>query len=252
MTALDGRVAVVTGGAQGIGRALAHGLGEAGAAVVVADKAGDRAAAVAESLRASGCKATAAAVDVTDQESVRAMVGSTVQTFGRVDVLVNNAAIFSTIKMGPFEDIPIAEWNQVLDVNLTGAFLCCQAVAGQMREQQYGRIINISSATVLEGRPNYLHYVTSKAGLVGLTRSLARELGSSNITVNAVMPGSVVTEIPRGTVTPEQAAAIIAAQSVPRRLSPADIVGPILFLSGDGAAAITGQTVVVDGGGRFV
>ncbi len=252
MPALDGRVAVVTGGAQGIGRALAHGFADAGAAVVVADKAGDRAAAVAESLRASGSKATAAEVDVADQESVRAMVRSTVQAFGRVDVLVNNAAIFSTIKMGPFEDIPIAEWNQVLNVNLTGAFLCCQAVAAQMREQQYGRIINISSATVLEGRANYLHYVTSKAGVVGLTRSLARELGSSNITVNAVMPGSIVTEIPRATVTPEQAAAIVAAQSVPRRLAPADIVGPILFLSSDAAAAITGQTVVVDGGGRFV
>jgi 3-oxoacyl-[acyl-carrier protein] reductase len=249
---LDGRVAIVTGAGQGIGRAFAQTFTSAGAAVIVADKDGGRAETVASALVDDQHSAMAVEVDVSDAESVSRMVTSTLQSFDRIDILVNNAAIFSTITMRPFEEIPLSEWDQVIAVNLTGAFLCCRSVSGQMRQQQYGRIINLSSGTVLSGRPNYLHYVTSKAGIVGMTRSMARELGPSGITVNAIMPGSVGTEIVRETVTPEQIAQIIAGQAVQRRLVPEDITAAAVFLASESAGAISGQTVVVDGGHDFV
>jgi len=250
--ALEGRTVVVTGAAQGIGREFAAAFGTVGATVVVADLDGDRAAETAEELVGAGVTSSAVEVDVTDEESVRQLVAATVGAHGTLDVLVNNAAIFSTITMKPFDEIDLAEWNAVMAVNLTGAFLCCKAVAPQMRRQQRGRIINISSATVLMGRPNYLHYVTSKAGIVGLTRALARELGGDGVTVNAIMPGSVDTGIPRDSATPEAAAAIVARQAVPTRLTPGDITGAALFLASDGASALTGQTIVVDGGMNFL
>lgn len=249
---LEGRVAVITGAGQGIGRAFAQAFAAAGAAVVVADKDGGRAETVARTLVDDQHIAIAVEVDVSDADSVSQMAASTLRSFDRIDVLVNNAAIFSTIKMRPFEEIPLAEWDQVIAVNLTGTFLCCRAVAGHMRQQRYGRIINLSSGTVLSGRPNYLHYVTSKAGIVGMTRSMARELGPSDITVNAIMPGSVGTEIVRETVTPEQIAQIIAGQAVQRRLVPDDITAAAVFLASESAGAISGQTLVVDGGHDFL
>jgi 3-oxoacyl-[acyl-carrier protein] reductase len=249
---LRDRVAIVTGGGQGIGRVLSQAFATAGASVVVADKDRARAEAVAADLVAQGHSALAVEADVSEQSSVSEMVGSTVRSLGRIDVLVNNAAIFSTITMKPFEEISLAEWNQVIAVNLTGVFLCCQAVAGQMRQQQSGRIINLSSGTVLSGRPNYLHYVTSKAGVAGMTRVLARELGPSGITVNTIMPGSVGTEIVRETVTAEQIAEIVAGQAIRRRVVPEDIAATAVFLASESAGAISGQTIVVDGGHDFV
>lgn len=249
---LAGRVAVVTGGAQGIGRSLATALAHAGATVVVADLDGGAARSVAAGVNAAGATAVARTVDVADPASVAALAARTVDAHGRLDVLVNNAAVFSTIKMKGFEDIDVAEWRRVLDVNLTGVFLCCQAVAPIMRAQRHGRIINMSSATVLSGRPNYLHYVASKAGVIGITRALAREMGPDGVTVNAIMPGSVATEIERDSVTPAQVEAIVASQAVPRRLTPADLVGAATFLASDGSGAISGQTLVVDGGANFV
>ncbi len=251
-TTLAGKVVIVTGSAQGIGRVLASEFAAAGARAVIADRDADAARAVADDLNDRGLVALAAEVDVSDAASVQTLVETTLAAFGRIDVLVNNAAVFSTIEMKPFDELSLDEWTRVIDVNLTGVFNCCRAVAATMRAQRAGRIINMSSATVLFGRPNYLHYVASKAGVLGITRGLARELGPFGITVNSVLPGSVDTGIPRATVSGEQADAIVAAQSIGRRLKPEDIVGVTLFLASDESEAITGQSLVADGGANFV
>jgi 3-oxoacyl-[acyl-carrier protein] reductase len=246
---LDGRVAIVTGAGQGIGRAFAHRFAQEGARVVIADVNAETAERTAGEI---GETALAVRTDVTDPASARAAVDATVERFGRVDVLLNNASIFATLRMRPFWEIPLEEWDALLRVNLTGVFVCCQAVAGPMRAQADGRIINISSSTVLMGRANYAHYVASKAGVQGLTRALASELGPEGVTVNAIMPGSVETEVPRETVSPEQAKAIVGAQALRRRLRPEDIVGTAVHLASEDGAMITGQTIVVDGGLSYV
>lgn len=230
---LADRVAVVTGSGQGIGREFAHAFAAAGAAVVAADLDGENAAKVAAELRADGARAIGVAADVSAEPSVTGMVDAALAEFGRIDVLVNGAAIFSTLTMKPFEEIGADEWRTVLDVNVTGVFLCCRAVSGTMRAQGAGRIINISSSTVLGGRPDYLHYVTSKAALVGMTRSLARELGPAGITVNVIMPGSVETGIPRDSARPEAVDGIIGNQALKRRVVSADIAGAAVFLASD-------------------
>jgi NAD(P)-dependent dehydrogenase (short-subunit alcohol dehydrogenase family) len=150
--------------------------------------------------------------------------------------------------MRPFDEIALSEWERVLRVNVTGVFLCSAAVAPIMREARWGRIINMSSGAVTLGRPNYLHYVTSKSALIGMTNSLARELGGYGITVNAIMPGPVFTEIPRATVTPEQKEKLVAAQCIARPQTPADLLGTVLFLASDASAFLTGQSITVDGG----
>lgn len=248
----DRCVAIVTGSGQGIGRSIALAFAEKGADVVIADRNHEQASAVAAEIEAQGGRALAVAVDVSDPSAVAGMAAAAVDKFGRIDVLVNNAAIFSTIEMKDFDDISVQEWQTVMDVNLTGVFLCCKAVAGHMRANGYGRIINMSSATVLFGRPRYLHYVASKAGVVGITRGLARELGGAGINVNTLMPGSVDTGIVRDSVGPSQSKAIIASQSVPRRLVPDDIVAATLFLASPSSGAVTGQSLVADGGANFV
>jgi 3-oxoacyl-[acyl-carrier protein] reductase len=248
----DGRVVIITGAAQGIGRTFAGAFAESGSRVVVADRDTGGAESTAADLRENGHDATAVTVDVADEDSVDELLRRTLDHYGRVDTLVNNAAIFSTITMKPFDEISAAEWRQVVDVNLTGAFLCCRAIGRHLRAQGSGSIINISSAAVLQGRPDYLHYVASKAGVVGLTRSLARELGAANVTVNALMPGSVDTGIPRDSVRPGQAERIVAGQALHRRLRPADIAGAAVFLASDAARTITGQSLVIDGGMNFL
>lgn len=249
---LTGRVAVVTGSGQGIGKELARAFAEAGARLVVADLNEANAKGVANQLNDEGYSALGIGVDVTDESSVERMVEATTAEFGYADVLVNGAAVFSSLIMKPFEAIDAAEWRKVIDVNVTGTFLCCRAISAVMRDRQAGSIVNISSATVLGGRPNYLHYVTSKAAVIGMTRSLARELGTFSITVNAIMPGSVETGIPRDSARPEAVTKIVASQSIPRRLVSRDICGSAVFLASDGARMITGQTMVVDGGTDFV
>lgn len=252
MSRLGDNVALITGAGQGIGRAFALRFAAEGARVVVADLNGERAAAVAAELAAAGGQALAVTANVADEASVAAMVQEAVAHFGRLDVLLNNAAIFSTIEMKPFYELSLAEWQQLMAVNLTGVFLCCRAAAGPMRARQRGRIINISSSTVLMGRPNYAHYVASKAGVIGLTRAMATELGGDNITVNAIMPGSTETEIPRATVTPAQVEGLLARQAIHRRGTPADLVGAAVFLASDESGFITGQTLVIDGGHNYL
>jgi 3-oxoacyl-[acyl-carrier protein] reductase len=247
-SSLAGHVAIVTGAGQGLGRAFAKAFGKAGATAVIAERNTRTAAAVAEEVMQAGGKALAVETDVADPASVERMVQVVEDQCGRIDTLVNNAGIFSTLEMRPFEQIPLAEWDQVLRVNVTGPFLCARAVLPAMRRARRGRIVNIGSGAVSLGRPNYLHYITSKSALVGMSRSMARELGADGITVNTLLPGATFTEIERKTVTPEQKVKIIAMQCIPRAETPDDLVGTVLFLASDASAFITGQTINLDGG----
>ncbi len=249
---LQEKVAIITGAGQGIGRAFALRFAQEGAHVVIADIQEDKAKSVVQEIQDGGGQAIAVKVDVSQPESVKAMVQQAVTRFEHVDVMINNAAIFSSIKMKPFDEITFDEWTGLMAVNLTGTFLCCQSVASHMRARQGGSIINISSSTVLMGRPWYAHYVTSKAGVVGMTRALARELGADNITINVVMPGSTETEVTRETVSSEQKKSILDGQSIHRRETPQDLVGALVFLASDDSRFITGQTLVVDGGHNFL
>lgn len=242
------RVVVITGAGQGIGREYAREFAAAGAVPVIAELNGAAADRVANEIRESGDRALAVPTDVADPGSVRDMVARVVAEYGRIDALINNAAVFSSLTMRPFDEIPLDEWDAVLRVNVTGAFLCARAVVPHMRGGGFGRIVNIMSGAVPLGVKNYLHYVTSKAAMVGMTNSLARELGPAGITVNAIQPGGTFHEVPRQTVTPEGRAQLVASQCIPREEVPTDLVGLALFLCTRAAGFITGQTIACDGG----
>jgi 3-oxoacyl-[acyl-carrier protein] reductase len=245
---LKEKVTIITGAGQGIGAAYTRSLAAEGARVVIADINTEGAQAVAVSLTSKGYDAMALKADVSNEESTRAMARDVLERYGRIDVLINNAAIFSAIKTKPIEDITVEEWDGLMSVNLRGVFLCSKAVIPQMKSQKKGKIINISSATVFMGKPYYIHYVTSKAGVIGFTRALARELGDFNINVNCITPGYTKTEIPRGTTTTEQLTAIINHQCIKRIGDPQDLVGAMIFLASDESDFMSGQTLNVDGG----
>ncbi|NML16745.1 SDR family NAD(P)-dependent oxidoreductase [Azohydromonas caseinilytica] len=246
------RVVVVTGAGQGLGRAYALRFATQGHRVVAIDLRADALATLAEAIRAEGGECLPLALDVGDADAVANAARDIDARFGRADVLVNNAAIFSTLKMRPFDEIPLDEWGRVLHVNVTGTFLMVRAIAPLMRRNGWGRIVNVSSAAVLMGRPHYLHYTTSKAAVIGMTRSLARELGADGITVNAVLPGAVDTEIPRETVTPAQKQAQIAMRCIQRTQTTDDVTGAVLFLASEDSRFISGQSLVIDGGLTFL
>jgi 3-oxoacyl-[acyl-carrier protein] reductase len=243
--------AIVTGGGQGLGRAFCLALAEAGVAVAVADLNLDKANKVAAEINQTGSVGLGVGVDVADEASVSAMSKSVHERLGAPAVLVNNAAIFSTLALKPFEQITAQEWRLVMDVNVTGAFLCSRAVVPLMREASYGKIVNVSSATIWTGRPGYLHYVTSKAALIGMTRSLASELGPDGIRVNAITPGSTQTEVERATISAEARQAMAQQTALRRVQTPEDLIGAVLFLASAASDFITGQAINIDGGLAF-
>lgn len=245
---MSARRVAVTGGAQGIGREIAGCFGSSGAAVAILDRDREKAEAAAYRLRETGARAIAVHVDVSDEASVHQAFQEVERQFGGVDVLVNNAAIFSTLSRQPFEQIDLAEWRRVMAVNVDGAFLCARAAAPGMKAAGWGRVINISSNTVGLGRTGFLHYVSSKAAIIGFTNALARELGEHGVTVNAIMPSLTRTEVEFKDVTPAVYQALVAHQCVKRTGLPEDIAQAALFLASPGANFITGQTIAVDGG----
>lgn len=245
------RAAIITGAGQGIGRAFALRLAACGHPVAVVDVHADKAEAVADEVRDAGGRALALACDVADETAVQAMVEAVSGDLAAPAILVNNASIFSTLTMRPFFEIPTAEWRKVIDVNMTSVFLCARHAQAAMRAVGWGRIVNISSAVVPMGRANYLHYVASKAGVVGMTRAMARELGDFGITVNAILPGATETEIPRETVSAQQREAFIAMRALKRAQTPQDLAGVLAFLCSDDAGFMTGQSLIVDGGIAF-
>jgi len=242
------KVVIVTGAGQGLGRAFGDAFAKEGARVIVAEINEESGRSAAEEITAQGLEAIFIRTDVSDEESVNAMVRDTAERFGRIDVLVNNAGILESLKLKPFLEITLEEWNAVLATNITGMFLCCKAVVPIMKAQGRGKIVNLSSGTVLVGLPNRLHYVTTKAGAIGLTRSLAREVGDWNICVNAMAPGSVRTEIQRDTAGPKHEQEMIKQRCLKRPAFPQDLIGTLMFLSSEASDFITGQVINIDGG----
>jgi len=228
------------------------GLAREGARVVAADI--DEAAAEAQvaRLRAEGADALAVRVDTADAASVEAMVRAAVDRFGGLDILVNNAALYTALlPKRPFWELDEAAWDRVLRVNVTGLWLCARAALPHLRASGRGRIINISSATVMAGTPGFLHYVSSKGAVIALTRAMAREVGDFNITVNAIAPGLTASETGKAVQSQEELERPVAQRCLKRVQVPEDLVGAVVFLASDAAAFITGQTLVVDGGAVF-
>ena len=243
---LGGRVAIVTGAGGGLGGGICSALASSGTAVVAVDVEGEKAQRVAEDVSSNGSRCFALEADVSDRSSVEKMAGRVVDEFGGVGILVNNAAIYPS---RPWTEIEEEEWDQVLAVNLKGYFLCARAVFPYMKARGYGRIINLASITFFVGFANLLDYVSSKGGVVGFTRSLAREVGPEGITVNAVSPGAFPTDAEKIHPDPEGYNRwVLDQQSIKRRGTAEDVGNLVTFLAGDAASFITGQTVEIDGG----
>jgi 3-oxoacyl-[acyl-carrier protein] reductase len=248
---LKGRVAIVTGGGQGIGRGFSHYFAAHGAIPVIAELNGENGRRVQREIEAKGGKALAIETDVGSKASVDAMAAAALKAYGRIDCLLNNAAVFSRITMAPFWELPVDEWERAMQVNINGAFYCSRAVVPAMQEAKWGRILNFTSGTVATGAPNYLHYITSKSAIRGMTRSMARELGPWNITVNTFLPGVTKTEVPRPSVTDEQFARFAEVQCIHRLATIEDSCKLMMFMCSDEAAFVTGQIVQADGGLSF-
>jgi NAD(P)-dependent dehydrogenase (short-subunit alcohol dehydrogenase family) len=247
MGSLDGKVAVVTGAAQGIGRAIADGLSAEGARIVVADLRG------AEDASRSYDAGVGITCDVADEGEVQRLVDEAVGQCGGIDILVNNAGLYASLEMRPFEQIPLEEWRRVMDVNVASMFLMCRAVVPVMRDGGGGKIVNISSGTPFRGVPFVLHYVTSKGAIVAFTRALAKEVGKDNVLVNCVAPGFTMTAgVEANPVVIEKLRDVsVAARTIQRDQVPEDVAGAVVYLCGRGSDFVTGQTIVIDGGQYF-
>lgn len=247
MDRLDGKVALVTGGAKGIGRAIADGLARDGARIVIADLAG------AEEAAAAYPDGVGLTADVADEQSVERMTDQALERCGSVDVLVNNAGLYASLAMRPFTEIPLDEWRRVMDVNVASMFLACRAIVPAMRERGGGAIVNISSGTPFRGVPFLLHYVTSKGAIVAFTRALAKELGHAGVRVNCVAPGFTMSDGVREhpEVVEKLRDVSVAARTIQRDQEPEDVVGAVVYLASPAAGFVTGQTIVIDGGQYF-
>jgi NAD(P)-dependent dehydrogenase (short-subunit alcohol dehydrogenase family) len=247
MGALDGKVAIVTGAAQGIGRAIAEGLADAGARIVIADLKG------AEEAAAAFTDGVGITVDVADEAAVQRLADEAVERCGPIDILVNNAGLYASLEMRSFEQIPLDEWRQVMDVNVASMFLTCRAIVPVMRANGGGKIVNISSGTPFRGVPFLLHYVTSKGAIVAFTRALAKEVGKDNVLVNCVAPGFTMSAGVQShpEVVEKLRDVSVSARTIQRDQTPEDVVGAVLYLCGPGSDFVTGQTIVIDGGQTF-
>jgi NAD(P)-dependent dehydrogenase (short-subunit alcohol dehydrogenase family) len=252
MERLKGKVAVVTGGAQGIGKAIATRLAKDGASVVIADlQKFDQAA--AEIAKSSGSKTLGLQIDVSSEKDTQRMADEAMRTFGRIDILVNNAAVFSSIELRPFENIPIDEFRKVMEVNIMGVWLCCRACVPHMRKGGYGRIVNLASGAPLKGVPLFLHYISSKGAVIAMTRGLAREVGKDGITANSLAPGFTLSEnVAKHEMHVKLGEITRMTRAIARDEKPEDLVGTVSFLASEDASFITGQTIVVDGGSAMV
>ena len=248
MGRLDGRVAIVTGAAQGIGAAFARAMAAEGARIAIADL--DSGAGVVEELKAGGAGAIDVPTDVSDEDSCKAMVARTVEAFGGLDIIVNNAAVFTTMERKPFDEISVEEWDRVLAVNTKGVWLCCKAAVPAMRKKKYGKVISICTGRIFKGSPFFLHYDASKAAVLGITRALARELGDDNICVNAIAPGSTMSEnvLKRTNWMGGGPERTRATRAIKQDETPEDLVGACVYLASADSDFVTGQTIVVDGG----
>jgi len=248
---LRDKVCIITGAGQGIGKYYAQRLAEEGAKVVIAEYNEKTGKEVAVEINEKGYEAIFIRADVSDEQSTQGMAKSAVEKYGRIDILINNAAIFASLGFKPFDQIPIEEWNQVMAVNLRGLWLCCKAVVPYMKKQKKGKIINTSSSAWDMGRPLYLHYITSKAGVVGFTRGLAKEVGEWNINVNCVSYAGVITEIERESYTPEAQKWVMSQQCIKRSGVSKELVGTIIFLASEDSDFLSGQNIHPNGGLYF-
>jgi NAD(P)-dependent dehydrogenase (short-subunit alcohol dehydrogenase family) len=248
---LKDKVAIVTGGARGLGKAYVLRLAREGAKVVVADIM-DGTETVDE-VKGAGGEAMFQKTDVTSEESTQQMAAKVIEQYGRIDILVNNAALFADLHKKPFWEIPADEWDKVMAVNVKGPFLCSKAVYPQMKKQGRGKIINVGSGTFYKGQPNFLHYVVSKGANVAISRAMAREVGDAGINVNTIAPGYVETDYLKD--NPQDPAEVtkivIGSRCLKRRETPEDLTGTVVFLASDDSDFVTGQTILCDGGSAF-